>query len=153
MVAAYQGSRWPSLCDVLGLPHLVHDERFATSPQRVAHRDAMVRALSEVTRTQTTAHWLAVLRQADVLCAPVAGYDDVARHPQVEANRMIACVPHAVHGEIRGPGFPINSVQHNALPHRPAPARGEHTRAVLSGLAFDAHEIDALVDRGVLVCS
>ena len=71
MVAAYMPERWRRLCQTLGLPELIDDPRFATSPLRVTNRPALVEALTRVFSTRTTAQWLHVLRDADILCARV----------------------------------------------------------------------------------
>ncbi|MEM5432244.1 CoA transferase [Cupriavidus oxalaticus] len=153
MVAAYMPERWRRLCDVLGLPALADDPRFATSPLRVANRGAMVEALTGAFVTRSTDAWLAVLQDADILCARVATYEDLMAHPQVAANRMVQRIPHETLGEIRMPGFPINSAQENALPARPAPACGQHTQAVLVELGFSAAQIAALQARGAIHCA
>src|SRR5262249_43369108 len=90
MVAAYMPDRWTRLCELLGLPHIATDPRFATSPLRVTNRAAMATVLTEVFRTKTTDEWLSALRAADILCARVSSYDDVVRHPQVVASGMLA---------------------------------------------------------------
>lgn len=144
MVAAYMPDRWRRLCETLGLAALADDPRFATSPLRVANRAAMVEALTAVFVTRGTDAWLAALQAVDILCARVATYDDVAQHPQVAANRMFADIPHAALGTIRMPGFAIDSAVSNAAPTRPAPACGEHTRAVLRDLGYADGDIAAL---------
>ncbi|SOY68726.1 Carnitine dehydratase [Cupriavidus taiwanensis] len=153
MVAAYMPERWRRLCDVLGLPALADDPRFATSPLRVANRGAMVEALTSVFVTRSTDAWLALLQDADILCARVATYQDLMAHPQVAANRMVQRVPHQTLGEVRMPGFPINSAQENALPARPAPACGQHTQAVLAGFGYTSAQIAALQARGAIHCA
>ncbi len=153
MVAAYNGNRWDRLCEAIGLPHLVDDARFATSPLRVAHREAMRKELTEVFRTKEATHWVAVLREADILCARVANYSDVASHPQVASNAMIASMEHPTLGTIRTPGFPIDSAQANALPHTPAPCRGEHSRQILAQCGYRDEEIEHLLDSGAAMCT
>ncbi|NMG17541.1 CaiB/BaiF CoA transferase family protein, partial [Aromatoleum bremense] len=152
MVAAYTPERWRRLCELLGLQHLIDDPRFATSPLRVANRPQMVEALTRVFVTRSTQEWLPVLKDADILCARVATYEDVVRHPQVAANRMIGEVEHATLGTIRMPGFPINSAAENSQPSRPAPACGEDTRAVLLGLGYSVDDIAALLARRAIHC-
>ncbi|SOZ18066.1 Carnitine dehydratase [Cupriavidus taiwanensis] len=153
MVAAYMPERWRRLCDVLGLPALADDPRFATSPLRVANRGATVEALTSVFVTRSTDAWLAVLQDADILCARVATYEDLMAHPQVAANRMMQRITHETLGEVRMPGFPINSAQENALPARPAPACGQHTRLVLADFGYSRAQIDALQARGAIHCA
>ncbi|MEM5275591.1 CoA transferase [Cupriavidus taiwanensis] len=153
MVAAYMPERWRRLCDVLGLPAMADDPRFATSPLRVANRGAMVEALTSVFVTRSTDAWLALLQDADILCARVATYEDLMAHPQVAANRMVQRVGHQTLGEVRMPGFPINSAQENALPARPAPACGQHTQAVLADFGYTRAQIAALQARGAIHCA
>ena len=150
MVAAYMPQRWEKLCRLLGLAQLLSDPRFATSPLRVANRDAMVEALTEVLRTRTTDEWLPRLREADILCAPVATYADVVAHPQVAANGMVSEVPHPTLGAIRMPGFPIDSAAANAQPFRAAPSCGQDTWAVLRDAGYADGDIAALLDCGAV---
>ncbi|SDC68617.1 Crotonobetainyl-CoA:carnitine CoA-transferase CaiB [Cupriavidus sp. YR651] len=153
MVAAYMPDRWRRLCETLGLSALADDPRFATSPLRVANRAQMVQALTQVFVTRTTDAWLPVLRQADILCARVATYADVAQHPQVHANHMLAEVHHDTLGAIRMPGFPINSVDCNAQPMRPAPACGQDTDAVLRELGYAEADIARLRECRAIHCA
>jgi crotonobetainyl-CoA:carnitine CoA-transferase CaiB-like acyl-CoA transferase len=153
MVAAYTPERWKSLCSLLGLPQLIDDPRFATSPLRVANRRPMVEALTRVFRTRTTAEWLPLLKDVDILCARVATYEDVMRHPQVAANRMIGEVRHPELGTIRMPGFPIDSAEANARPSRPAPACGQDTRAVLRAAGYAEEDIEVLQEWGAIHCA
>jgi len=152
MVAAYTPDRWQRLCELLGLPQLVDDPRFATSPMRVANRMQMVEALTRVFRTRSMGAWLPLLKAADILCARVATYEDVMQHPQVAANRMISEVRHPELGTIRMPGFPINSAAANSRPSRPAPACGQDTREVLLGAGYSDDDIDVLHEWGAIHC-
>jgi crotonobetainyl-CoA:carnitine CoA-transferase CaiB-like acyl-CoA transferase len=153
MVAAYTPERWRRLCDALALPELADDPRFATSPLRVANRPALAEALTAAFVTRPSAEWLTVLEAADILCARVATYEDVVRHPQAAANGMIVEVEHETHGTVRMPGFPVNSVQWAARASRRAPALGEHTRAVLAELGYGEDEIERMLERGAVQCA
>lgn len=150
MVAAYTPDRWRRLCAVLDLPELADDERFTTSPLRVAHRVELVQELTRAFVRRTTSTWLEVLRGADILCAPVATYPDVVNHPQVAANGMIAEVHHPTHGTLRMPGFPINSAVVNARPQRPAPACGQDTIPVLRTVGYTDDQIASMRASGAI---
>jgi crotonobetainyl-CoA:carnitine CoA-transferase CaiB-like acyl-CoA transferase len=153
MVAAYTPDRWTKLCEVIGAVQLSADRRFTTSVDRVRNRDELTRELERAFVQRTTAHWLDALLRADILCARVATYADVEDHPQVRANGMIAEVQHHVHGSIRAPGFAVDSAASNAKLHRPAPERGQHSRAILRGAGLADREIESLVERGIVYCS
>jgi len=153
MIAAYMPERWTRLCALLGMPALATDARFATSPLRVANRQAMVDMLTAVLKTRTADEWLPVLQGGDILCARVADYRDVAMHPQVAANGMLAEVMHPVHGAIRMPGFPVDSTATNVEPHRAAPACGQDTRQVLRVAGYGDEEVDELLHAGAVHCA
>jgi crotonobetainyl-CoA:carnitine CoA-transferase CaiB-like acyl-CoA transferase len=132
---------------------LVTDARLATSPLRVANRAAMTELLTAVFRQRSTDVWMDVLQQADILCAKVAQYEDVARHPQLRANAMLSSVDVPGIGPVRMPGFPINSGVSNAQGFRPAPSLGQHTHSVLRELGYDHDDIAQLAESGAVHCA
>ncbi|MGO7733455.1 CoA transferase [Rhizobium leguminosarum] len=150
MIAAYNGGRWERLCTVIGLPGLADDKRFATSSSRVAHRREMREILGIRLRQESRQHWLGLLHDADILCSPVANYEDLMKHPQLNANGMIQDLIHPELGTIRVPGFPIDSREMAAIPQVSAPGLGEHSREILSSFGFTVREIDQLIDDNVV---
>ncbi|WP_427869424.1 CaiB/BaiF CoA transferase family protein [Leucobacter luti] len=54
------------LCEVLGIPALASDERFATNPQRVAHRAELRVELDAALRTRTAAEWIDAFTAANI---------------------------------------------------------------------------------------
>ncbi len=82
-VAAGNDGQFRLLCGALGEEGLADDERFATNPARVAHRDALVTLLEERLAARPTSEWVEVLRAANVPCGPVndlaAAFDDARR--------------------------------------------------------------------------
>lgn len=152
MVAAYTPERWAVLCQVLGRPDLAADPRFQTSPLRVQHLAALASTLTDTFRTRTCADWLAVLAQADILCTKVADYADLARHPQIRANRMLIDLDLGQRGSLRVPGFPLNSGQANDRPYSPAPGLGEHTRDILAELGYSEQDIGRMQATEAILC-
>jgi crotonobetainyl-CoA:carnitine CoA-transferase CaiB-like acyl-CoA transferase len=64
------------LCDVVGLPELAGDERFATNTARIAHADDFASALEAVLKDHHAEHWLALLRDAKVPAGPINEIDE-----------------------------------------------------------------------------
>ncbi|MBB4184552.1 crotonobetainyl-CoA:carnitine CoA-transferase CaiB-like acyl-CoA transferase [Sinorhizobium terangae] len=150
MVAAYNGGRWERLCDVLGVPELAADPRLADSSTRVANRALMRELLGPRFRQKSRDEWLALLQQADILCAPVSDYKDLMDHPQLAASGMLLKLHDPQHGEITVPGFPINSAAMNAGNHKVAPGLGEDSRAILSSYGFSEQAIDGVLESNVI---
>jgi crotonobetainyl-CoA:carnitine CoA-transferase CaiB-like acyl-CoA transferase len=148
MVAAYQPQRWRDLCALLALPHLEHDPRFASNTARVENREALTQVLGEAFQARTTQAWIALLEDADILCAPIASYREVTQSLQYRHAGVEIATEHARAGTVRMPGFAIGSP--DATPHRPAPGIGEHSRTVLHELGLAAGDIEALAISGVI---
>src|SRR5262249_58497430 len=85
MVAVGNDRLFGTLCEALGLPELAVDTRFATNPNRVAHRAELESLLGERFSTDTRAGWLGRLEEAGVPAAPVQNVAEVAAHEQTKA--------------------------------------------------------------------
>ncbi|HYG43813.1 MAG TPA: CoA transferase [Bordetella sp.] len=152
MVAAYHPKRWQALCAALGAPELELDSRFASNAGRVANRDALRCRLTPLFQQRTTQAWVSQLAQLDILCAPVAGYDDVVGSPEYAASGIDSWVQHPVAGKVRMPGFAPGPAYAagGQDPAMAAPTLGQHNRQVLQECGYSAAEIQALSESGVL---
>lgn len=134
-----------------GRPELASDERFATNPMRVRHRDILVPLLADMIKTKTKQQWIDLLETAGVPCGPINTLDDVFDNPQVVARGLQMDLPHPTAGVVKLVGSPMNmsaTPPHYALP---PPLLGQHTDAVLQDLlGYSAERIAALRDQGVL---
>ncbi|KAA6133471.1 CaiB/BaiF CoA transferase family protein [Cupriavidus cauae] len=153
MVAAYHPKRWQALCAVLGAADLENDPRFAGNADRVAHRDALRQALTPLFQQRTTEAWMQELAVHDILCAPVASYQEVLRSPQYAASGLDSWVDHPLAGKVRMPGFAPGPAHAASAEDRdmPAPTLGQHGPDVLEECGYTRPEIDAMRERGVLV--
>jgi crotonobetainyl-CoA:carnitine CoA-transferase CaiB-like acyl-CoA transferase len=134
VVATRQDNFWRKLCAVLGEPAMAGDPRFATNPQRLAHRTVLVPAIEAILGTRTVADWLEKLRAAEVPAAPVNDLAGAFAEPPVADREMIVEYDHPEVGRVRLPGNPIKLEGAGPTVSRPAPRLGEHTDAVLQEL-------------------
>lgn len=148
MVAAYLGDRWEKFCDILELPDLVSDPRFATSSQRVLNRPAMRTAIASRFKRFDCAYWLERLAAADILCSKVADYHDLIANPALEHLQLIADMQGRNGKTYRTPGFPANSRESQSVSHRAPPDLGEHTKTVLEELGYSSDDIHHLIASG-----
>jgi crotonobetainyl-CoA:carnitine CoA-transferase CaiB-like acyl-CoA transferase len=150
VVAARDEKFWRNLCDAIERPDLKDDPRSANNSQRVANRDYVVGALSEVFRTRTNSEWLSVLDRYDIPNSPVNDMEQVFTDPQVVARGMIGVYQHATLGDIRYPPSPIKFSEWQS-PNLPAPMLGQHTMEVLNGrLGIEEPEVRSLAEEGVV---
>ena len=106
VIAAGNDNLFLAMADALGAPELCVDARFLSNDNRVAHREALCRAIDDITHTQGVEHWLRVLDEAGVPCAPINTIDKLLTHEQLLARSMIIKVRGRA-GELRTAGSPI----------------------------------------------
>ena len=151
MLAVGNDGQFTALCQVLGLAELAQDERFATNPARVRHREILVPLLEERFRTQTTAYWAECLPAANVPCSPVNDIPTALADPQAQARQMVQYIEHPVTGRIPQLGPVPKMSATPAQMQSPPPLLGEHTESVLRELlGFEAEQIAQLRKDGVI---
>ncbi|MBI4571226.1 MAG: CoA transferase, partial [Chloroflexi bacterium] len=99
---------------------------------------------------RTTEEWMALLADADCICAPVATYEDLVNDPQVRANDNIVEVEHPTRGRMPVVGAPWRFSETPAEVAPAAPELGPHTEEILQELGYTWEQIAALREQGVL---
>ncbi len=132
---------WADLCEHLGRPDLIADERFVDSRARATNSRACVEALDEVFAQRTLAEWRAALETVKGVWSVYQTPLDVHDDPQVAANGYV--LPVSLPGAAKPLGLVANPVQFDETPPtlRPAPGHGEHTDEVLTELGLSMDEI------------
>ena len=138
------------LCDVLGVPELGADPRFAKNLERVEHRQALDVVIVERLSTRTVAEWIDTLNAAGVACGPIYTLDEVFADPQVRQFGLVHEQTHDTFGPVKVVGLPVGLSRTPATVRTPAPPPGTHTREVLGRVGYPAAEIDALAQAGVI---
>ncbi len=134
-----------------GQPQWASDSRFSKTAARNIHRSELIPAMEAVTRTQTTAYWIALLGDKAVPCGPINDVGLAFADDQVKA-RNIAITQPTAGGDFSG--FKVEAIATVASPlrlqdtppvlRRAPPGLGQHTQEVLTELGFDAAKIAAL---------
>ena len=133
LFAVQNDREWRRLCaDVLELPALADDARFATNADRLRNRVDLEAIIEGRFSQRSRADVQATLERAAIATASVNDVPAVANHPQLAARRRWA-VADSECGEI-----PALLPPHNLASATPrmgrVPALGEHTAEVLSEL-------------------
>jgi len=149
IVAVGNDSQFRAYCDVIGMPELAADPRYATNPGRVVNRETLVPVLAERMRAGGRDHWLRELERAGVPAGPINTIDQVYQDPQVQAREMWRDLPHPVAGTAPTTASPLrfsdSPVQYRYAP----PMLGQHTAEVLrERLGLTEDEIRDLAQAG-----
>jgi formyl-CoA transferase len=138
-------------------PEWATDPRFATNTLRVQHREALVPALQALTRTRTTAQWVALLEDKAVPCGPINDMGQAFDDAHVKARGLKVNQPLAHMGKalpaiesIATVASPLRLVDTPPVLKQPPPALGEHTEQVLAELGLDAAAVATLRAAGVV---
>jgi formyl-CoA transferase len=131
MVALLRDPEFITMCQILELPPLAADPRFASFPARAEHREVLLPILREAFTRRTAADWATRFKAARMLCDLVNTPLDWLADEHVRA--VGAAVPLAQPG--------LGTLPFPQLPGLgawsvPAPALGEHTEAVLAELGL-----------------
>ena len=107
------------------------------------------RLLDGLFATGTRDDWVARLRGADIVSAPINTMLEASNDPDVIANGHVTHVDHPRHGKLKVHGTPW---RFSETPARPgiAPELGEHNNPVLAGLGYSAAEIAELRKKGAI---
>jgi len=150
MVAGGNDRLFAVICEVVGLPELRSDSRFATNPDRVRNREELVALLSDRLRERDSAEWHSLLTRAGVPAAPVADVADIVSAEQTHALGMLQPVPHPRIPDLKLAALPLSFDGVRAVHHLPPPLVGEHTAEVLREVGYADAEIARLAEEGVI---
>jgi crotonobetainyl-CoA:carnitine CoA-transferase CaiB-like acyl-CoA transferase len=147
VVVPRQGSvDWKAICNVIGQPELLTDERFIDPKARRANAATLVDILDAAFSAHDLSHWAEKLDAADMIWAPLMRPGDVAKDPQAIAAGAYVEVPNGggEEGTYLSPASPIRFPGADDGPKGPSPALGEHTISVLESLGYSVAEIEQL---------
>lgn len=126
---------WQRFCsEILSLPALANDPRFATNASRVRNRLELEGLIEEGLRSRSRSEILLLLDRARIANSQVNDVAGAAQHPQLAARRRWVDVDSPV-GTI--PALvPPHNLRHAPASMRRVPALGEHTREILNELGL-----------------
>lgn len=139
---------WRTLTDVLGLPELADDPRYATNVERVRRREEVDAIVGEATKQFASDVLDEKLAAAGVPAARLRDLRGLIEHPQLATRDRWR--------EVETPAGPIRAVRPPMnfrdveLPMGAVPALGEQTDAVLAELGLTDEQVAGLRAAGIV---
>jgi crotonobetainyl-CoA:carnitine CoA-transferase CaiB-like acyl-CoA transferase len=127
VVAVGNNTQFANLCRVIGRPELAEDERFATNPERVANREALISELQREFGERPADEWADELRASGVPSGPVNTLADVLADEHLLGSGMLQDLDHPSAGHLKMLASPILIDGERLSIRRPPPTLGQHT--------------------------
>jgi CoA:oxalate CoA-transferase len=144
-------SHWRSLCDVLGAPELVTDDRFSSNSHRYHNAPALDQIIGAWTRPLARDEVVARLTEAKIPVAAVRDVGEVVEDAHLHERGALVRMEHPMAGPVVVPNTPLRFRGSTMAELEPSPALGADTRSVLSEwLGLDDAALDQLREDGVL---
>jgi crotonobetainyl-CoA:carnitine CoA-transferase CaiB-like acyl-CoA transferase len=153
IVAVGNDNQFRSFVTALGAPELADDPRFATNVARVTNRAELMPRLRALAAVWLRDDLMAKLKGTNVPVGPINRVDQVFADPQVIARGMRLDLPDGAGVKIPSVRDPILMEGTPLRYERASPARGEHTRAILSELGYAQDAVARLIATGVVVAA
>lgn len=150
-IAANKQEQFEALCNVVGCPEWIEDERFSVRLARLENRQELKALLEERLMTKAAAVWEEEFLAVSVPAGQVLSLPEALDHPHLRGRDMIGRfdgVPKVGHVEVFRPGFKLNGEAPQV--DTPPPTLGQHTDEVLSELGLSPEEVDALRRDGAI---
>jgi crotonobetainyl-CoA:carnitine CoA-transferase CaiB-like acyl-CoA transferase len=127
VVAVGNNTQFANLCGAIGRPELAEDERYATNPDRVSNREALISELQQEFSKRSADEWADEIRAAGIPSGPVNTLADVFADEHVLGSGMLQALDHPSAGPLEMVASPlIVDGEHLPIRHAP-PTLGQHT--------------------------
>jgi crotonobetainyl-CoA:carnitine CoA-transferase CaiB-like acyl-CoA transferase len=148
-LAVMTDRQFTGLMKGIGREDALADPRFADWPARIANEAALRVIIEAALAADSAKNWETRLTAADVPCAGIWAISEIVHHPQLEHRDVIQHVA-ADYGDLTLAGSGFRLAHGGGGIDRPPPRIGEHNTEVLAEAGYDAVEIAAIRDEGVV---
>lgn len=153
-LAAVSDAQWQTFCDVLGFPDLKADPDLSTNNARVQRRDSLLATLRQRLAGRSAQELTGLMERAGLPYAPIRKPEELLDDAHLLATGGLADIQLADGPQagqtVKTTLLPFTLDQQRLGVRMQPPHVGEHTRALLSELGYDAEAITQLQQSGAL---
>jgi crotonobetainyl-CoA:carnitine CoA-transferase CaiB-like acyl-CoA transferase len=151
-LAVGNDEQYRRLCvDVFETPELWDNDKYRTNRGRTTHRVVLIPLLQAQFKRFGSPELIAKIRKSGISVGEVRSVSAALQSPEAMARHSVVTAPSETMGTVRMTASPLRLSETPVVPPVAAPALGEHTRVVLSGvLGLPEAEIESLRQQGVV---
>jgi crotonobetainyl-CoA:carnitine CoA-transferase CaiB-like acyl-CoA transferase len=151
ILAVGNQGQFERLCQILGKPDWLKDQRYHSNSARVENRQQLCTQISQLLEKRSSEDWLAAFEQQQIPCGPINTLEQVFNDPQVLARNMLVNIEERRSGELTLAANPINYSRSQINYSVPPPELGSSTESILSNyLEYSAMDIAELRGRSII---
>ena len=136
VLAVGNDGQFQKFAEVIGLPQLAEDPKFATNAARVQNLELLETMLVDALASNTVLYWTKKFAAAGVPSGPINTVDNVLEEPQVKHRKMLRDLPHPLSGTVQQVVSPLNFENAPLVFQKPPPLLGEHNTELFEELGL-----------------
>jgi formyl-CoA transferase len=152
VIACGNDKLWALLCNLMGTPEYITDERYDKNIKRVKAHAEIKEIVEKWSTTLNMDELIKAIDGVGVPCAPINNIEQVVNDPHISgAREMFVDIEHPIAGKMKITGAHIKLSETKAEIRTPAPLLGQHNSEVLKDiLGLSDAEIENLVNEKVI---
>ncbi|MBL71401.1 MAG: CoA transferase [Rhodobiaceae bacterium] len=150
---ALTDQHWEAILKLIDRQELKEDERFATLPGRMMHLPDIMKVLKAGVEKLSMAQVMSAFEAADIPSTPCETRQTVSANEQVQAIGALETYVTENMGKLTAPTPPVLFAGAPTSLAEPSPGHGQHSRAIMDELGFDADTVEDMAQKGALLCS
>jgi formyl-CoA transferase len=149
-IAASSSRVFTRFCEAIDRKDWLEREDWKTQIGRSRDRRAINAAISEITATMPSNHWIELFEANGIPCGPIYSIDQVFADPQIKHLGMATKMnsPHVGEAEVVASGINISGFSKAIRLH--TPNAGEHGDEILKSVGYTDAELDDMRRKGVI---
>ncbi|MDT5146830.1 MAG: hypothetical protein QOC58_1475 [Mycobacterium sp.] len=130
VISAYVPKHWAKLCQIIGRPELVDDERFAGQRARALNYPELTEELESALAARTAAEWVELLQEGGLMACLAYTWKQVVDTPLFAENELALRLSGG-DDAVTVIRMPARYASFDAVTTDPPPAPGQHNQEVL----------------------
>ena len=149
-IAASSSRMYTRFCEAIERKEWLEREEWKTQVGRRKDRQEINAAISEITKTKPSNHWIDLFESCGIPCGPIYTIDQVFADPQVKHLGMATVMksPYVGEKEVVASALNISGFSKAIRAHTPDP--GEHREEIMKSVGYTDAEIAAMREKGVI---